>query len=299
MTSQHTSKDLAAEVKRIVSDWDLDTKVILAASDNASNISAAIVKELGWKHFGCFAHAINLFVKDGLREKTATSVIYRIKTIVAHFRRSNTSHEKLMTCQRNSGETPLKLLQDVPTRWNSAFYMLERFTNLEYAIRSTIALLDKDFPVLTAGEWRIVIRLCHVLRPFEGVTKTVSGETYCTASLVIPLVNGMHSMCTNLMKEEFCEPVRNVVMTIQQRISSKLGNVELSNTLAVSTFLDPRFKRIAFSSKAYSDHAKKLVTSVLSKQFETSTEKRKEKAEVGSSLEGSGATNDLSIWGGI
>ncbi|KAJ8891185.1 hypothetical protein PR048_010700 [Dryococelus australis] len=55
-------------------------------------------------------------------------------------------------------------------------------------------------------------------------------------------------------------------------------NVELSITLAASTFLDPRFTNIAFSSKASSDHAKKIVTSVLSKQFETSTEKRRETA---------------------
>ncbi|KAJ8953453.1 hypothetical protein NQ318_023572 [Aromia moschata] len=60
LMGQHTSQILASTINRIVTDWGLSEKVILVVSDNASNIKNAIIKDLGWKHFGCFAHTINL-----------------------------------------------------------------------------------------------------------------------------------------------------------------------------------------------------------------------------------------------
>ncbi|KAJ8870882.1 hypothetical protein PR048_027183 [Dryococelus australis] len=45
-----------------------------------------------------------------------------------------------------------KLLQNVPTRWNSTFYMLKSFIELRAAVRSSIDLIDKDLPVLKAEE---------------------------------------------------------------------------------------------------------------------------------------------------
>lgn len=64
--------------------------------------------------------------------------------------------------------------------------MLERFSKLETTIRSTLAVLDKDLPILTMEAWKIISELCQVLKPFEVVTKTISGEKYCSASLIIP-----------------------------------------------------------------------------------------------------------------
>lgn len=89
---------------------------MLAVSDNAANIKTAISEKLNWKHFGCLAHTINLIVKEGLENEFIAELISNIKTIVTHFKRSNIATEKLMTYQRNTGKTPLKLLQDVATR---------------------------------------------------------------------------------------------------------------------------------------------------------------------------------------
>lgn len=42
-----------------------------------------------------------------------------------------------------------------------------------------------------------------------------------------------------------------------------MGNVESSQTLQVCTFLDPRFKHLAFSLPSYADSTRKLVTNAL------------------------------------
>ncbi|KAI4468007.1 dna replication-related element factor isoform a [Holotrichia oblita] len=90
MKTQHTSINLATEIKRVVTEWGFQEKVLLAVTDNASNIKNAITKELNWKHFGCFAHTINLIVKDALDNDIVSSLLKKVKTIVAHFKKVQT-----------------------------------------------------------------------------------------------------------------------------------------------------------------------------------------------------------------
>jgi hypothetical protein len=52
---------------RIAQDWGIEKKILLAESDNAYNIQNALSIQLNWRHFGCFAHSINLIVKEGLK----------------------------------------------------------------------------------------------------------------------------------------------------------------------------------------------------------------------------------------
>jgi hypothetical protein len=164
----HTSENLATELRRVVESWRIENKILLAVSENAANIKNAISTKLSWNHFGCFAHTLNLIVKDGLKNKEMSAIIEKVKQIVAHFRKSCVSNEKLMSYQRNAGNEPLKLLQHVATRWNSTFYMLQRFLQLQEAVRSTIEVIEQDLPVITSQEWKI---LAEFLLHFETVSK--------------------------------------------------------------------------------------------------------------------------------
>jgi hypothetical protein len=186
-------------------------------------------------------------------------LISKVKIIVTHFRKSYIANEKLLIFQRQNGlnETPLKLMNDIPTRWNSTFYMLERFTKLETAVKSSIALIDKDLPILNSFEWRLARELCSILKPFENVTKTISGELYCTAILVIPITNGLIYVYTKLLQKDFLPPTQKLINDCLHGINERLGNVERSNTLTVSTLLDPRFKNLAFSNLSSADNARK------------------------------------------
>uniref|UniRef100_A0A6P7HCX1 Uncharacterized protein LOC114347100 n=1 Tax=Diabrotica virgifera virgifera TaxID=50390 RepID=A0A6P7HCX1_DIAVI len=68
--------------------------------------------------------------------------------------------------------------------------MLQRIVELENPVRSVLGLLDDRLPLLEADEWILIKELCEVLTHFEEATKSVSGETYISASLVIVLQRG-------------------------------------------------------------------------------------------------------------
>lgn len=267
----HTSVNLAHEIKRVVDEWGLSNKVLIVVSDNAANITGAIVNELGWKHFGCYAHSLNLIVQNALSIVKETRD--KVKTIVSHFKRSTAASEKLLTYQKNSGVAqPKRLLQEVPTRWNSTFYMLQRITLLQEAVRSSLALIDRDLPILSSEEWDVCTQLCRVLKPFEEVTRKLSAEKYATASQVIVLTRGLLAVCSKMQEENFLPITKQIVAELQRGILTRMSNFEESKTISLCTFLDPRFKMVAFSNKRIAENVKKRVFELVSAEISKGTQ---------------------------
>lgn len=83
----HTSANLAAELNSVSEEWGVDKKVMLAVSDNAANITNAIKNGTGWKFLGCYAHTLNLVVRDALNAQLMiTDIINKVTIIVTHFK---------------------------------------------------------------------------------------------------------------------------------------------------------------------------------------------------------------------
>lgn len=69
----------------------------------------------------------------------------------------------------------LKLKQDVVTRWNSTYEMLQRISQIKDALVSTLSLNRPDL-MLTFEEWDVISELVTILKPFYEVTIEVSAE---------------------------------------------------------------------------------------------------------------------------
>jgi hypothetical protein len=88
---------------------------------------------------------LNLVVQDSL--KIVKPIQEKVNVVVAHFKRSAAASQKLLTYQRNCGTAnPEKLIQDMPTQWNSAM------SEIQDAVRSTVALINSELPVLSVEE---------------------------------------------------------------------------------------------------------------------------------------------------
>lgn len=82
-----------------------------------------------------------------------------------------------------------KLILDVKTRWNSTFYMLDRFLILSKLVSDVLLQKPSGPEMLTARELQQLRETIKLLRPFEKVTLEISGEKYVVISKIMPLLN--------------------------------------------------------------------------------------------------------------
>nr|XP_022910860.1 zinc finger BED domain-containing protein 1-like [Onthophagus taurus] len=265
-TSRNTTCFLSLTAHYITNDYELH---------NAANIKKAIIDDLQLNHFRCYAHTLNLVAKKGINN--IELITSKLRVIIGHFKRSTSDNEKFFIQQRQPypNKNPRKLIQDVVTRWNSTFYMLERFCELEEAIRTTISLIKKELSVITSDEWDIIKELVTILKPLENVTNIICGEKYVTASLAVVLTDGLLATYTDFKNQDFTDVIISVVKSILNGLYVKLNNLEDNNSLALALLLDPRFKTLGFSNSVSVETATNLLQSLVAQSIADSNTNKK------------------------
>ncbi|CAC5408450.1 unnamed protein product [Mytilus coruscus] len=170
------------------------------------------------KHSRCYAHSLQLVIKDGLKDCTShmCTVIAKASKIVNFVRRSIHASEML--------ESENKLQAANVTRWNSQLTMIKSILKL-----SEEKLNKVDSPVkLSSYERKILHELSLILDPFEYVTLLVQNNV--SASLTIP-VTQYNNMYNNKM-----------MTTLKSSIETRLTRFEEDNDFILAAILDPRFK---------------------------------------------------------
>ena len=121
----HTAGNITAATRSLMAEWGIEGKVTSIVTDAGANMIASD-KSMNLRHALCFAHSLNLVVKKSL---DATAGIDNIRTrarkVVTFFKTSTTAKEKLREVQKQFNRPVKKLIQEVDTRWNSTFLMLQ------------------------------------------------------------------------------------------------------------------------------------------------------------------------------
>ncbi|XP_025422104.1 zinc finger BED domain-containing protein 1-like [Sipha flava] len=186
-------------------------------------------------------------------------LIKKVKQIVTFFKHSITAADMLTKCQH--GGCILKLKQEVPTRWNTTYYMMERFKILAPKISSVLLEIPNGPEMLSTAELNDIKDLLHLLQPFEIVTKEVSGQEYITSSKVIPLVHTLENKVGNL--EATTEIGQKLQIELKKEIEKRFQKIEFIQLLSIATLIDPRFKTIHFQKPL----AKSNVLQIVNKEI--------------------------------
>lgn len=85
-----------------------------------------------WPGVECFAHTLQLCIKDSLEDECGLFVdlLHKVRKYASRLHKSSTAHRTLLEIQRQLEFKPLTFIGDVKTRWNSTFLMLERIKRI-------------------------------------------------------------------------------------------------------------------------------------------------------------------------
>ncbi|XP_076028560.1 zinc finger BED domain-containing protein 4-like [Oratosquilla oratoria] len=263
----HTSENIEGALKEICEEWDLLEKVCCIVTDNAPNIVKA-VKDMNVIHIPCFAHSLNLVVQNALKNTNDVKKVQeKVKAIVSFFHHSVKASDKLCAqqIQQESERKKKKLIMDVETRWNSTFYMFERFQEQHKAVTSTLCVLGRNNMCLSSDELECLSKAICVLQPFDVVTKELSAEKITCMSKVIPLIKALRS-CMFSKKDAHRRELYETFplgLEVRAQLHRKFSGLERRFILAVGTLLDPRFKKLHFVDKGnINEVQEKLINSM-------------------------------------
>lgn len=129
------------------------------------------------------------------------------------------------------------MIQDVQTRWNSTFFMLQRLLEQRRAITLYCAE-NESVSNLSSNQWSVLENAVGLLQPFEELTREVSSSS-ASISIVIPIVRVLVSF---LQKEGNDAGIKTMKATLLNAVKTRFEGIENNRVYSIATLLDPRFK---------------------------------------------------------
>ncbi|XP_005098381.1 zinc finger BED domain-containing protein 4 [Aplysia californica] len=170
-------------------------------------------------HVRCYAHKLNLIVRDALKNSCElVELIAKVKSVA--------------TDATNLGRQQGKLIQDVETRWNSTLHMLRRYEEEHTAVTGALRALSKTIKSLTDEEVERIRAAIEVLTPFELATKEASTEKHTSVSKLLPIVRQIQEKLSG----ESPSALRD---QLQAELRRRFGSLEDNFTLGAATLLHP------------------------------------------------------------
>lgn len=247
VSERHTAENIAKHIKDILAEWNISDKCFSIVTDNAS-VMIDVARRLSLQHVPCTAHTINLAITDVLGHSDISlfnELRHKCRKIVGFFKSSTLAATKLADCQSQLNKKVLKVKQEVVTRWNSTYIMIERLVSIKDELIMAFSYVNCP-EILTAQEWNVMEDVLPLLLPPYELTEELSGEKYLTSSIVIPLIRGCQkAIKSETPKTSMGEKLKTILL---DSLSRRLTPYESysSGVCPKATILDPRFKKCAF-----------------------------------------------------
>ncbi|XP_041706895.2 E3 SUMO-protein ligase ZBED1-like isoform X1 [Coregonus clupeaformis] len=250
LNEAHTGKNIGALLREACMEWKIYDKNPAIVTDNARNMIVASAEAQFSPHITCFAHTLNLASQKGLGVDRASRLLGKVRKIVGYFHRSPIACHALQEKQTLMDLPKHKLIQDIITRWNSSFEMLERFLEQQPAIMATLMSKDlrkgvTDVGTLSESDIANMDDIVQLMGPVKMATTMMCEEDQPTLSVIAPLQ-------AKLLKHlQPCEDDSTQVAEIKRVMASDLSTRYrgTQDALNIASALDPRFKELPYLEK--------------------------------------------------
>ncbi|KAL6723372.1 dimerization domain protein, hAT family [Ancylostoma duodenale] len=189
----------------------------------------------------CFAHKVQLAVKDGLSklgtvENGADSLVSRLTKIVRKLKKSRLDKEDFTACQHLCELPDNTLIKGIEVRWSSTYDMVSRFLENQKAVE--LFLIDHPhYPELDEFDWSLMRRIADLLKPLAVATKIVQHRFYAPISIVIPL----YKVILKRLQEDSSR-LGHIKEVIANGLINRMAECEEREEYYIATYVDPRFK---------------------------------------------------------
>uniref|UniRef100_A0A803MTI1 BED-type domain-containing protein n=1 Tax=Chenopodium quinoa TaxID=63459 RepID=A0A803MTI1_CHEQI len=177
-------------------------------------------------------------VYDGLKEIDAA--VYKIRESAKYCKSSQGRKQRFLSCVAHVEIQSTRILQqDVPTRWNSTYMMLDCALYFKKALIHFQKVDANYVHCPSAEEWGRIEKICKFLKVFHDVTLAFSGTKYPTSNLYFHRVLQVRLLLQNEMKSSDL-----FMQKMACKMYEKFGKYwsEFSTFMAVAVVLDPRYK---------------------------------------------------------
>ena len=210
----------------------------------------------------CFAHTIQLGIKEGLKQsKKLHDTIGRCRDLVKKITDSPKLLEAFQAvCSYLKVNFKVPDL-DVETRWNSTWTMVDSVLSLRKPLMELLRRIrdrhdgyctfsiEPRSPLACAipeESWLAMTDFCKFLAPFKDATDLMSGSTYPTLGLAVPVFYVIQQHVTKSIQEAesaFNSPHHTTIFA--RAVQSKLNDYEVKirrKEALMAAALDPRIK---------------------------------------------------------
>ena len=266
VSERHTGDNIALWIEEILVKFGIGTqKVVSFVHDNGSNFVRAgkiLTEKFEWSSESCAGHDLQLCIKAGLEVDELHQVVSAARRLVEYFKKSELATTALQKRQQQmssdkDGNSTLQIVQDVKTRWNSVYYMIDRLLKLRLPISAVIAdsavtRRDHRNLDLQPSSWDLLEQLKAVLYPFQVATTYLSSEYNVSVSAMLPVV---HGIVKNMQPDSGdLSPIQAFKNIVTRELTQRwhLNEIDPTNPSVplLATFLDPRFKDTKFLNRS-------------------------------------------------
>ena len=251
LLDNHTGENIAEHLSEIMNDWHLSSiKLSGVTTDNGSNTHKA-VDTLHWCHMPCFSHTLQLAVQVAMKlsavamKLSAVSrAIARCKRLINHFQHSVQSTLILRSKQKSLKHPQHSLIQEVSTRWNSSYYMMERIIMQQQPICATLLEIKGGDLMPSEEEFAAMESFIKILKLLVEITETMGGQKWVTISAVHPfLYKLLHISFNTTSNDTHLE--KSIKESLKNNLSGRYSGKTI-DLLNKACFLDPRFRSLSF-----------------------------------------------------
>ncbi|XP_058046892.1 zinc finger BED domain-containing protein 4 [Ahaetulla prasina] len=204
----------------------------------------------------CFCHTVNLIVNEAIKSQRMVQNLLSIaRKICERVHRSSKAKEKLAELQKEYHLPQHQLIQDVPSKWNTSFHMLERLIEQKRAI-DEMSIECSFRELISCDQWEVMQSVCHALKPFEVASREMSTHM-STLSQVIPMIHILNRKIELLFEETM--GIDTMLKSLKEAMVSRLSSILHDPRYIFATLLDPRYKTSLFTEEEAEQYKQDLI----------------------------------------